>query len=43
MQLAGTEHEPHLRILELFAYGKYKDYAGEGPLRRLTSAVTRVY
>lgn len=24
-QLAGTPHEPHLRLLETFAYGTYAD------------------
>ena len=24
-QLAGTPHEPYLRLLELFAYGTYAD------------------
>lgn len=26
--LAGTEHEPYLKLLQLFAYGTYQDYTG---------------
>lgn len=38
-QLAGTPHEPHLRLLETFAYGTYADaQAKADQLPKLTEA-----
>lgn len=38
-QLAGTPHEPHLRLLETFAYGTYADaQAKADQLPKLTDA-----
>ncbi len=38
-QLAGTPHEPHLRLLEMFAYGTYADaQAKADQLPKLTDA-----
>ncbi|KAG5179926.1 hypothetical protein JKP88DRAFT_71461, partial [Tribonema minus] len=39
--LRGTEHEPYLRLLELFAYGVYGDHkAAGGALPQLSDAMT---
>lgn len=42
-QLAGTPHEPHLRLLETFAYGTYAEaLAKADQLPKLTSAQVRM-
>lgn len=42
-QLAGTPHEPHLRLLELFAYGTYAEAQSKGgELPTLTPPQVRV-
>lgn len=43
-QLAGTPHEPHLRLLETFAYGNYTDaQANADQLPKLTGAQVRLW
>lgn len=43
-QLAGTPHEPHLRLLETFAYGTYADaQAKADQLPKLTDSQVPLY